>query len=386
MRKSTHTKARLSIPRSRLLALERMIQGLYEGGVLGHLAAEVGRLAAQLPAGPLCEGGSASASALGATDITVERRGYALDFALEWIRKLHTECAFAPEPRVDDGAYALFLRVALRENAKTVGSEALSLFDVARKAKLSLEAVDIAAARAFDEELTFHTSLDERAYAVLLEPDDQIRAAIDDLVSQHAPGDLVPMSDPPTFPSDEVDQCLESPVASKRQRGFALSEEAVGKGASIPAWTVRLVAGIALRTTSSSTDRWRAIELLRRIGIDDEVRDALVQEWTLARDSTIGPTEHDSGPMFYVIRDLRPAFQQALGLLAGAQLEEVSRFVIRDLLVAMRAELTQHSERVRDDEVPAWRAFCDRVRLLDPDTAPSNEKVLLDAIAKAIDG
>ena len=386
MRQPKESKVRLSIPRSRLFALERMIDGLYEAGAPGHLAAEVGRLAAQLPAGPLCEGGAASASALGRTGITSAQRGYALDFALEWIRKLHNACAFAAEPRIDDGAYVLFLRAALREDAKTVGSEALSLFDVARKARLSLEAVDAAAARAFDDELMYHTSLDDRAFAVLLEPDEEVQAAIDDLVSQHSPEDLAQMPDPPTFPSDEVNQCLESPVASKRQRGFALAEEAVGKGASMPAWTLRLIAGIALRATASASDRWRAIELLRYIGIDDEVRDALVREWTLTRDSTIGPTEYDSGPMFYVVRDLRPAFEQALALLVHTQLAEVSRFVIRDLLVAIRTELTQHPERIQDDEVPAWRAFCERVRLLDAATAPSNERSLIDAIIKAIDG
>src|SRR5262249_13789538 len=149
------------IPRSRMFALERMIDSLYQAGSAGHLAAEIGRLAAQLPSGPLSEAGAASASALGRDGVGSEQKGYALDFALEWLRRLHNECAFAEEPRTDDGAYVVFLRVALREDAKTVGSEALSLFDVARKSKLSLEAIDIAAARAFDEELMYHTSLDD---------------------------------------------------------------------------------------------------------------------------------------------------------------------------------------------------------------------------------
>src|SRR5688572_23356287 len=107
MRQPKESKVRLSIPRSRLFALERMIDGLYEAGTPGHLAAEVGRLSAQLPAGPLCEGGAASASALGRPGITSEQRGYALDFALEWIRKLHNACVFAAEPRIDDGAYVI---------------------------------------------------------------------------------------------------------------------------------------------------------------------------------------------------------------------------------------------------------------------------------------
>ena len=188
------------------------------------------------------------------------------------------------------------------------------------------------------------------------------------------------------FPSDEVNRNLESSVASKRQRGFAMAEDAVQRGATISLWTLRLIEGIALRPAASAPDRWRAIELLRFVGISQEVLAALIREWVLVPGSTAGPVEHDSGPMFYVVQQVEVAFDQAFDLMAAAELAAISRVVIRDLLVAMRARLVDKPERVRDDQAAAWRTFCTRVRELDPRGAQPNEGFLLDAIIKAIDG
>ena len=190
---------------------------------------------------------------------------------------------------------------------------------------------------------------------------------------------------PPPFPTESVNSNLESSVASKRQRGFALAEEALGKGATIPSWTLELIVAIALRSAALTQDRWRAIELLRIVGITDEVREALVREWALVPDSTIGPFEHESGPMFYVVRE-GAALNQAFALMAAVELADINRVVIRDLLDAMRVRLMQTPELVRDDEAAAWRSFCERVLRLDSSNAPPNERFLIDKIVRAIDG
>jgi hypothetical protein len=213
----------INVRRSYLFALERQAAGLLTVGDVSSFAEAVRTIAGMLPASPEREHGEAAASALSAQDLSAYRRSAALHFAVEWLRALHKSCSFAPEPSpIDDARFATFLRVALREDEKLVGPEALEIANVGRRAKLGPEVLDLALARAFDEGLVYFTSLDDKLWAVLLAQDDA-RGVLEELaIGSHL---ARPASAPPERPGTEGAQMITRPPGPRVDVGILTIKE-----------------------------------------------------------------------------------------------------------------------------------------------------------------
>ena len=241
----------LGIPRSRLFTLERQIDALLTAtGDLTPLAREVATIAQALPAGSQSrEGGHVAARALSAEELTPYRRSAGLRYTVTWLRELHRDCTFAAESTLDDPYYSAFLRAAVSEDERLVGSEALPLTAVARRSKLDFAVIDLAAARAFDERVLYFSGLDARPYAVLLEHD-ELKALIAELPAtpgaQQLPQGQMTTTSPPqqidvgilTIKDEEFSAVLDAfpddealYVGPKSRRHYNLRSAKAGNGA-----------------------------------------------------------------------------------------------------------------------------------------------------------
>ena len=191
----------------------------------------------------------------------------------------------------------------------------------------------------------------------------------------------------PPFPNEEVIDSLQSSIAARRTRGFAIAESAVGRGAMLPDRVRVRVEDIALDMQASRADRWRAIDLLRLATLRSEVRGRLLLEWATVNDSSIEPMEGDSGPVPLLLHEFPSSIDEILRFVEQRSLASLNRFVIRDILVAMRAQLLTRPEAVQDDQARRWKQFA--LRTLSeraPSQMATNDPVLVKSIIQAIDG
>jgi hypothetical protein len=144
---------------------------------------------------------------------------------------------------------------------------------------------------------------------------------------------------------------------------------------------------IALDMQASRADRWRAIDLLRLTTLRSEVRRRLLLEWATENDSSIGPMEGDSGPVPLLLHEFPSSIDEILRFAEKRSMPSLNRFVIRDMLVAMRAQLLTRPEAAQDDQARRWKQFA--LRALSERASSqmaTNDLVLVKAIIQAIDG
>jgi nucleoside phosphorylase len=164
-------------------------------------------------------------------------------------------------------------------------------------------------------------------------------------------------------------------VAAERAAALDGLDELLSRGLPPTSALVDGLERIALNQAAPQSERWRAIEILRKhTGMRAQTMASLVIEFAADSGSTIFATTHDTGQVYFVISSSIPAMDMLTSTLH--HLDEPADIVLRETLSAMSTHLRQRSRQVGQARATQWRSFANSLI----SRFPSQASIVIDLI------